>query len=465
MDNKEKIALILTIGLATEPSIKRINTLKPDLVYFIHSKKSKENALFIIEETGIDNFLFKQLSDHESVDDSFLKSLECIRELKEDNYNVIGDFTVGTKPMVAGLVMACIEEKCDYKYLGESSEDSRENEMGPVRSGEEKNKDQENPYENYAINEFKSGREFFDKYQFLAARENFIKAEEKLKYSDLKERSKLFIKIVNFYDSWDKFNDEIKIEDEYGKFKNIKLNDYLSDILNKIESDESLKAYFKEEIPHFYSQMKRNKIFLDKKISSDGNIVKNIPYYLPDLLNNAQRRIKEGKYDDAVARLYRALELIAQLRLNQSRLINKDELNKKKSFYVIKDAVKNKANKTEIAELRNKNIAKFKSNNKHMNIDLGSSYALLNILSRYRSDDFSKSTQKLVKNFYRVQDIFQLRNTSILAHGLKPINKNDAKKLYKLTLKHAMIYSSKIENNMKFCEFPLFEENTDPDEK
>ena len=74
MENKEKTALILTIGLATEPSIKRINSLKPDLVYFIHSKKSKENALFIIEETGIENYLFKQLSDHESVDNSFLKS-------------------------------------------------------------------------------------------------------------------------------------------------------------------------------------------------------------------------------------------------------------------------------------------------------------------------------------------------------------------------------------------------------
>ena len=108
-----KTALILTIGLATEPSIKRINSLEPDLVYFIHSKKSKENALFIIEETGIENYSFKELSDHESVDDAFVKSLECIHELKEKGYEVIGDFTVGTKPMVAGLVMACIEEKCE----------------------------------------------------------------------------------------------------------------------------------------------------------------------------------------------------------------------------------------------------------------------------------------------------------------------------------------------------------------
>ena len=162
-----KTALILTIGLATEPSIKRINSLEPDLVYFIHSKKSKENALFIIEETEITSYEFKELDDHESVDDAFVKSLECIHELKEKEYKVVGDFTVGTKPMVAGLVMACIEEECEYKYLGESSDDARESGMGPVKSGFEKTKDQENPYENYAINEFKSGKEFFDKYQFL----------------------------------------------------------------------------------------------------------------------------------------------------------------------------------------------------------------------------------------------------------------------------------------------------------
>ena len=188
-----KTALILTIGQATEPSIIRINKLKPDLVYFIHSIKSKENSLFIIEETGIGNYKFKQLNDHESVDDSFIKSLECINELEQDNYKVIGDFTVGTKPMVAGLVMACIEKNCEYVYLGESGEDSRHDGMGPVKSGQEKTKNQENPYENYAINEFRSGREFFDKYQYLAAHENFSNAMSKLKYSDLKKRSEIVI--------------------------------------------------------------------------------------------------------------------------------------------------------------------------------------------------------------------------------------------------------------------------------
>ena len=63
---------------------------------------------------------------------------------------------------------------------------------------------------------------------------------------------------------------------------------------------------------------------------------------------------------------------------------------------------------------------------------------------------------QLVKNFYRVQGVFQKRNTSILAHGLWPINEGNANQLYKLTLKHAMLYSEKIDNLMRFSEFPLF---------
>lgn len=40
-------------------------------------------------------------------------------------------------------------------------------------------------------------------------------------------------------------------------------------------------------------------------------------FLLADLLVNAERRATEGKYDDAVARLYRAVELIAQLLLSK----------------------------------------------------------------------------------------------------------------------------------------------------
>lgn len=443
----QKLALILTIGKATEPSIKRIKQLNPDLVYFIHSIKSKENTLLIIEETGIDNYRFKLLDDHESVEDSFLKSLECIDELADD-FTIVGDFTVGTKPMVGGLVMACVERGCEYVYLGESDVNSRHDGMGPVKSGEEKTKDQENPYENYAINEFRNGREFFNKYQFIASFENFSNAEMKLKFKELKQRSNIFMKIVRFYDAWDKFNDDLD---------DIPLNRFLNDIiLRKINDNEGLKEYFENEIPDFYNQMRRNKLFLDKKITEKTS--KSIIHYLPDLLNNSQRRIKEGKYDDAVARLYRAMELISQIRLNQYNLLNNAQIDEDKTFFVDKEKLKKKASKVVLAEIDNWNPKDWKKTNvKFLDFDSGNNYKLLNLLSKDEKYDLTASTRKLVSNYYKINSQVQKRNTSILAHGLKPLNKIEAKNLYKLVLNHSKKLCPNIEKEMDLAKFPKFE--------
>lgn len=442
----QKLALILTIGKATEPSIKRIKQLKPDLIYFIHSVKSKENTLLIIEETGIDNYKFKLLDDHESVEDSFLKSLECIDEIKDD-FTIVGDFTVGTKPMFAGLVMACVERDCQYIYLGESDENSRHDGMGPVKSGQEKTKDQENPYENYAINEFRSGREFFDKYQFIASFENFSNAEMKLKFKELKQRSNIFMKIVRFYDAWDKFNDDLE---------DIPLNRFLNEIvIRKINDNESLREYFENEIPNFYNQMKKNKLFLDKKITDKTS--QSIIHYLPDLLNNSKRRIIEGKYDDAVARLYRAMELISQIRLNQYNVLDKNKIDDNKTFFVDKMKLKQRLSKSSVAEVDTLRIGGWKNNNiELLDLDSGKSYRLLKILSNESKYDLTDSTKKLVTNYYKINPQVQRRNTSILAHGLRPLNKMESEQLYKLVLNHSKKLCINIENEMEMAEFPQF---------
>ena len=431
-----KTALIVTIGKATEPTIKRINGLKPDLVYFIHSTKSKENSLFIIEECNIKNYRFKLLDDHESVDDAFAKASECIRELKNENFTIITDFTVGTKPMTAGLVMASVEHGCEYKYVGEADENSREDELGPVMSGFEKNKDQENPYEKYAINEFRSAHEFFDKYQFQASLENFTHASDKLNESNLKERADLFIKLVNFYYNWDKFN----------------LINNLKDILEEIEDNPSLNEYFTLEIPHFYLQMKNNLVFLDKR--------SNPMYYLPDLLNNAKRRICEGKYDDAVARLYRSLELIAQLQLLKFRIVDEKTLNEKMTFQIDKEKLKKKASKKALGEIDIWNPYGWKHTNKDFleRLDLSGDYSLLNILSKEKRNDLEESSQDLYKFYLRIDSQVKLRNKSILAHGLNALNEADAVRIYKLILKLATKFCPNIKKEMEIAKFPLFEE-------
>lgn len=61
-------------------------------------------------------------------------------------------------------------------------------------------------------------------------------------------------------------------------------------------------------------------------------------------MNNAYRRIEEGKYDDAVARLYRAIELIAQLGLINEGLINENILWDNKEFKIDLNIIHNLKN-------------------------------------------------------------------------------------------------------------------------
>lgn len=202
-------SLILSCGGSPEPLIFCINDFKPDFVYFLCSNDSVDIANDIADECNLtqNQFALKCVSNHQSLEDSFAKSREIIQELKKEYDNIHVDFTGGTKPMVSGLVLAAIGEECTYSYVGTEGLDGRDKDgLGVVQDGFESIKDQRDPYDVFAVMEFNNGIEFFNKYQFEAAKLNFKQASEKLESENLKEIAELFAEIVDVYDSWDKFN-------------------------------------------------------------------------------------------------------------------------------------------------------------------------------------------------------------------------------------------------------------------
>ena len=132
----------------------------------------------------------------------------------------------------------------------------------------------------YAVVEFNRGMDFFNKYQFTAAKSNFSAASEKLEDENLKELANLYVDLVELYDVWDKFNNLTTDKKT--------LNIYLENqILKKINDSENIKDTLEDESPSFLSQIEANIEFLKLKISRKGAInLKNVKYYLPDLLNN-----------------------------------------------------------------------------------------------------------------------------------------------------------------------------------
>ena len=440
------LALILSCGGSPEPLIYSINKIEPDFIYFLCSEQSKEEAEKIINDLiendinySNERFSIKTVENHESLDDSFAKSREIIKELENDYDKIHIDFTGGTKPMVSGLVLAAIGENCSYSYVGSKNSKSRDkNGLGIVQSGFESIKEQKDPYDVFAVIEFEKGMDFFNRYQFDASRRNFKDAMKKLESENLKELSNLYIELVNLYDLWDKFNN---------KDNNKKtLNSILDNILRKINSSENLLNHLNREYPNFIPQIENNIEFLKLKITKRGIQKDDVLYFLPDLLNNAFRRIEEGKYDDAVARLYRSVELIAQIKLTQNNLINKHTLQSNSKFKINTEDIIN-LNNNDVNELV-EDFPEYDESNKTFKIGSKKSYRLLEALGSNFASEYLKD--------YDIKDNIESRNDSILAHGLNPIDKNRANELYSQVLRYAKKAFPEVEKYMEMAKFPKF---------
>ena len=439
-------ALVLSVGSSKEPLIYSIEKCKPDFIYFLHSKDTRKSVDVILSNFDYDSsqYCLKELKNHQSLEESFLKSREIISSLKKD-YDVTVDFTGGTKPIVAGLVLAAIGEECKYSYVGSTKgrEGRDKDGVGVVVSGFEEIINQKDPYDLYAVVEFSRGMDFFNKYQFTAAKSNFTAASEKLEDENLKELADLYVDLVELYDVWDKFNNLTSDKKT--------LNSYLENqILKKINDSENIRNTLEEESPEFLSQIEANIEFLKLKISRKGLIKENdVKYYLPDLLNNASRRIEEGKYDDAVARLYRATELIAQTGLVNEGFIELSCLRDHKIFRIPLEAIEN-CDKKEAVEYI-KGLDDYRNAKKgRMKIALIKSFRFLKHLGcQYAKEylDDKKLRNKVNK-----------RNDSLLAHGLDPISREDAEDLFEGVLKYSIKVFPEIEKYMEMAKFPKFKE-------
>ena len=439
-------ALILSCGGSPEPLIFCIENFNPDFTYFLCSNDSIGIAKDISIVCGLNEnqFNFKIVQNHESLEDAFAKSREIILELQKEYDEIHVDFTGGTKPMVSGLVLAAIGEGCTYSYVGTENLVGRDKEgLGIVQSGFEKIKDQRDPYDVFAVIEFNRGMDFFNRYQFEAAKSNFQQASKKLESENLKEIADLFINIVDVYDSWDKFNNLYEGQPIKTAFYNI---DYI------IENSNNLKQYFNENHPLFLKQIKNNWEFLELKVARKGMIEpENVPYYLPDLLNNAYRRIEEGKYDDAVARLYRSIELIAQIGLTNEGIIKKSVLMENKEFKIDLDVINeldDERIKLFVYQLHEYETA-LRRGKSHIGIGSDQSFRLLS--------NFDVDYAKEYLRDKKVKSNVGSRNGSILAHGLQPVDEKMAKELYRQVLGYAKKAFPDVVKFMDMADFPKFE--------
>lgn len=125
-----------------------------------------------------------------------------------------------------------------------------------------------------------------------------------------------------------------------------------------------------------------------------------------DLLNNAERRALQERFDDAVARLYRATEMVAQIRLFREHKLDS-----------------NKLTLNNLPENLRSEYERFVSDKGKVLLGLCESFGLLN-----RLDDPVGGLFETKRN--AVIGVLTIRNNSILAHGTDPVGREGYEKVW-----------------------------------
>ena len=382
-----------------------IKEARADKLYFLCTKESRDTLNYVEQFLPIDKKnIFK---NKEIIELSYMTDInELIKEMKplfdklKDEKDIIVVPTFGTKMITSTLtILAVLNNTKIYSVEGERQ-------YGIVRQGKERWESQ-NYYRIMDISFLKEAVSYFNKYRFNIANECISKINsDSISLNNKTYNKEEVMKIIDGYQKWDLFDHDNAYELINNKFL-------------KIEKIDKNKRYI-----------------CTLKNIDDNDIIKKYIYILADLINNAKRRIEENKYDDAVARLYRAIELFSQIKLKEYGF---DDLNEdqKKEFNI--DNIKLKGIGTGKYE-------KYADETGKIKLGLEMKFELLNDLG------FIKAKEIYLENNH-LKNLLKKRNNSILAHGLKPVDKETANDLFEQINKYVKDIYPDIENIMSDATF------------
>jgi len=370
-------AMIISIGGTPAPIIKTIIHYRPEFISFLASQDTIYNVSDIKKACQDQSVNFKsEVTIVDNVNDllhCYERAEEAIKRVTDKNFSqdrVIVDYTGGTKNMSVSLALAAISQGFSFSYVG--GKERTKNGVGIVIDGTEEIYKSVNPWDFLAIDEKKKIALLFNQYQFMAAKQLCETMSEKA------TRQKTLFKKLGFaiegYYLWDLF----RHKDALDRFQRAKIE----------EIQESGDATFKE----FAAKAKENIRFLEILIKDSQKLSIN---YILDIYANAERRFEERKFDDAILRLYRLSEMIAQ-----ERLINRYGIN---TSDVRPDKIP--------ATLHDEFVRRYKNSlDGRIKLPQNASFELLFALD----DELGRAFEKDKKTFL---DIQSSRNQSYLAHG------------------------------------------------
>jgi len=421
--DKERTAMIASVGRQTEPILKSLEVSQPEHIVFLCSQGTIDFAVSVKQQylekghhpASVNYVLIEGQNGHESLDSCYESSLKCAAKIKEiapDTQRVLVDYTTGTRSMSAALAIMSIKENFDLVYVGGDLRDK--DGLGIVKSGSEKIHQFQNPWKRLAYLQKQRLIALFNQYQYqacLASLKNIL--EEDALDQQEKAFMLLFQDICHGYAAWDRFEHSNALPALLKAQEKLQASFFTDSRLG------SLSEVLKEHI----EQLKSLQVLQKKKAEQPD------PLRADDLFANAQRRYKEHKYDDTIARLYRLIEMLGQIDLYKST----EQLAHKYP----KSTLPEHLSSDYIQRCTDKEKPEF------VRLGLKDTYQLLEALNR----PIGKRFEDLKDDF---NSLMNARNQSILAHGNIPLGKEKADK--------AFDFVKKIYTPTHQIEFPVLKE-------
>jgi CRISPR-associated protein (TIGR02710 family) len=322
--------------------------------------------------------------------------------------DILVDYTGGTKVMTAALILATAGQKYRFNYVGGGRRNKEG--VGTVISGHEKMFAEMSPWAIFAEEERRQVIILFNSRRFSAVMEIIDSAGQRELPVQIRNYFRFIRPLAEGFLKWDQFEHKpaLRFLDKGCSL----LSDYLG-------------TYLDTSLQEFLEDAQKCKEFLEKVYTQTEGLKIFQPVLVVDILNNARRKIADKRYDDAAARIYRALELHGQIVFHKVAGCSNDKV------------------KPEILpeNIKEEFLRKYRDPHKQLlKLPLTATFEFLKV----------KGNKSGIRFFDRQMDIKKIlnnRNTSILAHGIRPVSEKAVNSIF-----HAVCDFVQIR---EFFDFPL----------
>lgn len=370
--------LIVTVGQTRAPIEIAITELLPDGVVFVASQQSHTVAAELISQLpeGISHHTLL-LRDPEDLQESYEKGREALEQaLAWEAQAITADLTGGTKPMVAGATLALSGRGVTFSYVGGEKRDD----YGRVQSGHERLRLLEDPATRLHLREWEGFVRAWNGGRFPEAESHL----QQIRSRPLRRSEASFYErlqgVTLALDAWDAFYHERSLE------------------LLRANLDEALaiaEAWRHGGKVRVLQQLLEHRERLTRLVETGASPSRLL---LADLLANAEHRAEMGRFDDAVARLYRAVELAAEVDIaSRHQIILREHSTLGKLSPELREQARRMRGLKETLELA-------------FAVDLY--FGKRGTLAQQLSGDYNTTLKPLL----------EVRHESVLAHGTKPVS-------------------------------------------